>query len=388
MKKFFFSLLWECNENCLFCAKGKAPAGAKPRFSPKEAEALLRQKRKEGCEAVSLDGGEPALLSYLPRLIGAAARLGYKEIELLTNGTVLADPKKVAAIKRALAPCKDKVRFGACVSLHSHRREISESLTRSAGTFDRTVRGIRNLIAAGAYTTIYHLITAPTYRSLPAFADFAIRKFPGAGGVTFSYIYPVSHNLEHMSIYPRLSKVGPYLSRAVAKLRGKGLEVSLSNCGLIPVCLMGGCETLFTGSALGSDPASETRDTSKAETLPFFTELFNRQNKTKPPACAACALTPVCGGIWNFYYERFGAGELKPYTKKTLARLPASGGTAVLAVKKTGADALPPLLARLLDLRYRGFVKVKLAGPGAAGLAKTAAFRNFASDLGFSRISL
>ncbi|MBU4604429.1 MAG: efflux RND transporter permease subunit, partial [Proteobacteria bacterium] len=37
----------------------------------------------------------------------------------------------------------------------------------------------------------------------------AMKRVPGVGGVTFSYIYPVSHNLEHMSIYPRLSKVAP-----------------------------------------------------------------------------------------------------------------------------------------------------------------------------------
>ena len=48
MKKFFFSLLWDCNEDCLFCAKGRAPAGVKRRFSLRECAALLtayRQRR-------------------------------------------------------------------------------------------------------------------------------------------------------------------------------------------------------------------------------------------------------------------------------------------------------------------------------------------------------
>ncbi|OGS49483.1 MAG: hypothetical protein A3J79_13370 [Elusimicrobia bacterium RIFOXYB2_FULL_62_6] len=384
MKKFFFSLLWDCNEDCLFCAKGRAPAGVKRRFSLRECAALLKKKRLEGCREVSLDGGEPTLLKYLPEIIGTAARLGYSRIELLTNAVALADPAKVAAIKRALGPRARPGRFGACVSLHSHSRAVSEALTRSPGTFDRTVQGARNLLSAGLYTTVYHLITARNYRALPAFADFVLKELPGAGGVTFSYIYPVSHNLKHMSIYPRLSKVAPYLSRAVKRLRAAGLEAGLSNCGIIPVCLMGKCGSLFTETVINNNVSSETCDTSKTEPLPFFREIFNKQNKVKPASCAACALDPVCGGIWKFYAERYGTAELRPFAQKDMLRLPASGKTAVLKFRADAGreDPAAALLVRLLDLRYRGFDRVKVKGFTGEGEA----VRAFARNIGFARV--
>ncbi|MBU2575460.1 MAG: radical SAM protein [Elusimicrobia bacterium] len=389
MKKFFFSLLWDCNENCLFCAKGKAPEGVKRRFSMSECAAMLRKKRLEGCDAVSLDGGEPTLLDYLPDVIRTASGLGYSQIHLLTNAVALSSPEKVAAIKRAPGPAGRLKRLGVCVSLHSHERRISETLTRSSGTFEKTVLGIRNLVSAGIHTTVYHLITSLNYRALPAFADFVINGLRGVGGVTFSHIYPASRKAENLRLYPRLSKVAPHLSRAAEKLRAKGLEVSMSNCGIIPVCLMGGCETLFTDTVIDNNISSETCDTSKTESLPFFMELFNKRNKTKPPSCAACALNPVCGGIWKFYAERRGTAELKPYSRKDMLGLPASGGTAALAFKKDPGweDPASALLVRLLDLRYRGFDKAKIKGFKGEAAARTAAVRKFARNIGFSRIT-
>jgi len=55
MKIFHFSLLWRCNEKCVFCAKGPAPEGARQQFPLREVIAGLGEARKEGCEALSLD---------------------------------------------------------------------------------------------------------------------------------------------------------------------------------------------------------------------------------------------------------------------------------------------------------------------------------------------
>lgn len=385
MKKFFFSLLWDCNEDCLFCAKGKVPEGVKPRFSLAECRAILKKKRLEGFDAVSLDGGEPTLLGWLPDVIRAAADLGYSQVQLLTNAVALANPAKVSALKRALGPSGGRPEFGVSVSLHSHERAVSEALTRSRGTFVRTVKGIKNLVSAGIRTNVYHLITELNYRRLPAFADFAAGELAGIGGVTFSYIYPVSHNMDKLFIYPRLSKVALHFKRAVEKLRAKNLNAALSPCGIVPVCLMRGCETLFTNTVIKNDVVSETRDTAKAGAFPFFLEIFNAQNKTKPESCSACALTPVCGGLWKFYAERYGTGELLPLSQKDLLGLPSRGGAAALALETAGGreDPVSALMVRLLDLRYRGFNRVTITGlknPRAAG---TGPLRKFARDIGF-----
>ncbi|MCK5358847.1 MAG: radical SAM protein, partial [Elusimicrobiales bacterium] len=99
MKKFNFSLLWDCNEDCLFCAKGHVPPGVKSRFSSDEAIKTIFKKRKEGFEAISFDGGEPTLMKDLPKLIAFAIKCGYKEVCVLTNAVLLSDLKILEKIK-------------------------------------------------------------------------------------------------------------------------------------------------------------------------------------------------------------------------------------------------------------------------------------------------
>lgn len=376
MKKFSLSLLWDCNENCLFCAKGRPPAGVRGRLSLGEAGKLILDKRREGCDSLSLDGGEPTLLAYLPEIIRTALAAGYKEIQVLTNAVELADRRKVEAIKKAHPRAAESVGF--CVSLHSHLAAVSEKLTRSRHTHARTLAGIRNIIKCGFTCDLYHVITAANYRALPAFSAFAVKELPGICTITFSYIYPAFHSLEEMRVYPRLTPAQPYFSAAVARLRKAGVTAALSNCGIIPLCLMGGNETLFFKTFIDNNIGTSSYDTQKSEMLPFFQETFTKQNKIKAPQCAACVLDGVCGGIWKFYAQLYGTAELKPYKRSYFRKLPRSARSARLdlAAGLRCPDQAASAKIRILELRYGGFAKIGFCGakPGTPLLAEAEAF--------------
>ncbi len=311
MKKFNFSLLWDCNENCLFCAKGHAPKGVKPRFSYDEILKTIFKKRKEGFDSISFDGGEPTLMKDLPKFIAFAVKCGYKEVGVLTNAVLLSNLKILEAIK------KHKVKnVSFSVSLHSHKEAVSDYLTASKHTFQRTLKGIENILNHGHTVSIYHVITSQNYKDLPAFSNFILKKFPGADNVTFSYIYPVSHKFKTLhSIYPKLLPVRPYLKKAVDILEKSATEVRLSSCGIIPPCLMKGIEHLLKRTHREDNIESVTCDTAVTDKFPFFTEIFNKENKIKPEKCSTCAVNDFCGGIWKFYADIYGLKELKPYKK-------------------------------------------------------------------------
>ena len=326
MKIFHFSLLWRCNEKCVFCAKGPAPEGARQQFPLREVIARLGEARKEGCEALSLDGGEPTLRPDLPKILKAAIELGYRKITVMTNAVVLSDPAKVAALAKSHSRAAELVSF--CVSLHSHRAPVAEKLTRSKNTFKRTLAGLANLRKAGFETDLYHVINAWNYRELPDFAKFAAG--PGkARKVILSFIYPARHILRKMYLYPKHSDVRPYLGKALKVLAKAGVPVSLSNCSVLPFCLMKGVEKLYL-SAYEDSLNAVASDTSKTEKVPFFFSSFDSVNRVKYPQCSACALDRCCGGMWKFYSIIHGAGEVKPYKgpflKKFLLKLPAGSG--------------------------------------------------------------
>lgn len=309
MKIFHLSLLWRCNEKCLFCAKGPAPEGVRQQFPLGEVISRLGKARKEGCEALSLDGGEPTLRPDLPKILKAAIELGYRKITVMTNAVALSDTAKVAALAKSHPRAAELASF--CVSLHSHRAPVSEKLTRSKNTFRRTFAGLANLREAGFQTDIYHVINAWNYRELPEFATFAAG--PGkARKVIFSFIYPARHILKKMYLYPRHSEVRPYLGKALKVLAKAGVSVSLSNCSVLPFCLTKGVEKLYL-TAYEDGLNAIASDTSRTEKVPFFDNSFDSVNRVKYPQCAACALDPFCGGQWKFYSIIHGTAEVKPY---------------------------------------------------------------------------
>ncbi|MEA3306384.1 MAG: radical SAM protein, partial [Elusimicrobiota bacterium] len=91
MKKFNFSLLWDCNEDCPFCAKGHVPPGVKSRFSSGEVFKTIFKKRKEGFDSISFDGGEPTLMRDLPKFITFALKCEFESVGVLTNAVLLSD---------------------------------------------------------------------------------------------------------------------------------------------------------------------------------------------------------------------------------------------------------------------------------------------------------
>ncbi|PIU17945.1 MAG: hypothetical protein COT18_11575 [Elusimicrobia bacterium CG08_land_8_20_14_0_20_59_10] len=382
MHKFSISLLWDCNEKCLFCAKGPPPRGVKRRLSEEEALELVLDKRAEGCDILAFDGGEPTLLPYLPELAGRALHAGYKQVHILTNAVALSDNNMVLALLKCHPKAKKLIHFG--VSLHAHLKKDSEHLTRSAGTFERTLTGIRNLNAAGFPTTLYHVITARTYRKLPAFSAFMLKNMPGIRGITFSFIFPAEHFRRHMNIFPRITEIAPFFDRAINLLRASGVIVNMSSCGMVPFCLFNGNERLLIRSfARDNSAGAASYDTHKSEAFPFFLENFQRMNKIKSAVCGACVLDPVCGGIWKMYAERYGLGELKPYTTGYFKKQPFSGaaGTINMDHGDNYPDPAAYLRISMAALRWDGIRDIGLKGRLPRGISADE-ISLFASALG------
>jgi len=346
MKTLHFSLLQDCNENCLFCAKEVPSGGTVPL---RECLRVLAKKRSEGYDRVYFDGGEPSLRPDLPALARAALLLGYKTVRITTNGVLFADGK----LAQKLAACHPlaKKRLGVCVSLHSDSRKISEELTGSGGTFVKTAAGIDSLLRLKIPVSLYHVITAKNYRRLPRFSRFVLRRFGGVGGVTFSHIFPGGR--ADAGLYPGLGPAAPKLKKAVELLTDSGVHCELAACGMIPFCLLSGMERLAIPPLLGDNSANSlVVGGRKEEPFPFSTAGFNSAMKTKPSSCRRCAADKICGGIWKAYARRFGLNELKPL------RLPPAAKKKVFRLPRSAAGmSRQELLLRLFDARLGGFGK-------------------------------
>lgn len=275
-----------CNQDCPFCSANETSNNVWT--DPAVMLRALSRAARRGVERVSFSGGEPTLSRDLVHYVGAARRLGIAKIEIVTNGVLLDEPRRVQALR-------DAGLTHAFVSLHAHDERLSRAHTQKIGDHARTVRAVKNLCDAGVETVVNHVITARNYPYLKQFVDFAHAELGGRAMISFALVTPQYKALEDLSIVPRISDVAPYLRRALHRALEVGQAVVIGSRQGIPPCFLGEFEGWSDVLKLTSEAASE-----------------DAPQKQRGPACDACKYTRQCTGLWRPYVARYGLGELAP----------------------------------------------------------------------------
>ena len=132
----WLELTQSCNLSCAHCY---AEAGmSRPKeLSLGQWKEILEEGAQLGAKEVQLTGGEPTLCPWLTELVEHAKSCQYREIEVFTNATRLEE-----GLLRKLATLGVKV----ALSIYSYDPETHDGITRSPGSFGRTVEGIKSLL--------------------------------------------------------------------------------------------------------------------------------------------------------------------------------------------------------------------------------------------------
>jgi len=131
----------KCNLQCVHCY-----ASAGPRLPLLEGLTtshwveVLREARSEGCKSVQFIGGEPLLHPDLKALLWTARSLGYEDIEVFTNGTMLT-PNWLALFA--------ELRVRIAFSFYHTSPEAHDAITGVKNSYFRTLRAIDLAVAAG-----------------------------------------------------------------------------------------------------------------------------------------------------------------------------------------------------------------------------------------------
>lgn len=120
------------------------------RMTHQDWERLIKDTFELGCRSCQFIGGEPFLYrgekgETVLNLIEYAKKMGCETIEVFTNGTLLT-AEKITRLKELGA--------NVAISLYSIKKEIHEAVTRTPGSFDKTVRALGMLKAAEVPTRV------------------------------------------------------------------------------------------------------------------------------------------------------------------------------------------------------------------------------------------
>jgi len=285
-----------CNNHCHFCVQGEK----RKKYGRRSKEEIFEILKKNSRErtAVVFTGGEPSLHPDIIELVSMANELGYESIQIQTNGRMFAYERF----------CNDMIEAGATEfspALHGHTAGLHDYLTTVSGSFEQTVRGIRNLVKLGQKVVTNSVITRSNFRHLPELAEILVEL--GVDQYQLAFVHPVGSagiDSNFASIVPRFELLEPYLHAGLQVGIDAGLVVMTE---AVPYCFMK-CYEQYVGERIM--PATRIFDAEGV--IEEYRDYRLEEGKSKGPHCTSCNMSDSCEGPWREYTERYGWSEFKP----------------------------------------------------------------------------
>jgi MoaA/NifB/PqqE/SkfB family radical SAM enzyme len=287
---------FKCNNRCRFCVQGNKRDlyGNK---STEEVKETLANAVKDS-DSIVFTGGEVTIRPDFLELVAYAKGLGFKIIQVQTNGRMLAYKefarKTVEAGANEFSP-----------ALHGHTPELHDFLTHAPGAFKQTVKAIQNLKELGQPVITNTVITRSNYRHLVEIAKILVSL--RVDQFQFAFVHPVGTVADNFfSETPRMTLIEPHVKRGLDVGRQRGI-VAVTEA--IPYCFMKGYEQCVAERYI---PRTKIFDAKFV--VDDYTEFRLTEGKAHGPQCIECTWFHVCEGPWREYPEHYGWDEFVPRT--------------------------------------------------------------------------
>jgi MoaA/NifB/PqqE/SkfB family radical SAM enzyme len=287
-RKLIMNITYKCANRCVFCATGDRISAALPW---EKIEAILRQHRDEGTDQLDIDGGEPTTHPRLVDAIRLARQLGYRSINVTSNGRLLRD----AALAEGLLASGIT---HLLISLHGATAAVHEACTDTPGSFEQTIAGIDAVMArrpAHVDTGMNVTIVRANVDHLMPLTELAIAK--GFAKINFQFTTPFGRAYE--DVVPPLDEAARAVMRVIDRY-GDQIRIHVINAQF---CAFPGYEHYVAGDLqkLGRTMVFAA-DPRFPEQVNLYEWLGARREKRE--VCAACPWTTVCEGFQVFAQEK------------------------------------------------------------------------------------
>jgi MoaA/NifB/PqqE/SkfB family radical SAM enzyme len=287
-RKLIMNITYQCANRCVFCATGDRISAA---LGWEKIEAILRQHREQGTDQLDIDGGEPTLHPRLVDAIRLARELGYRSINVTTNGRMLRD--------RFLA--KRLLESGVThllISLHGATADVHDAATDAPGSFEDTLGGIDRVMAlrpAHVEVGMNVTIVRCNVDHLMALAELAVAK--GFSKINFQFTTPFGRAYE--DVVPPLDDAARAVMAVIDRYAGR-IAIHVINAQF---CVFPGYEQYVVGDLqkLGRTMVFAA-DPRFPEQVNLYQWLGARREKRA--VCTTCPWTTACEGFQVFAQEK------------------------------------------------------------------------------------
>lgn len=292
----------DCNSACYFCAANAS--SCQEAVTDAQLEALQGLHQRQNATSLVISGGEPTLQPRLLEIVHIAREVGYKQIQLQSNGRRLSQMSYLRQLVN-----EGVTEFG--LSLHGPNADIHDKITGRSGSFKQTIRAIENirlLFGANHPTAVNCVIVPENVEHLGQLASLLAQY--GVGTIKFSYLHGIGRATELFlpGTWPSKSEIIPYVIDAIQTVERIGHPYTTLAIEAIPPCMLPGYEMYC------SDP--KIRPIWTIHNDGNVTIYNTASERAKRNACANCVWNPDCLGPWKQYPQAFGWEEFQPVLSK------------------------------------------------------------------------
>ncbi len=310
MNSMYIALGYRCNHRCLFCPCGKNKAVTLAAPISEILSAIENGVSKQNVTHITISGGEPTLHPDFRTILEFCVDRNM-EIGILSNGENFYRTDNVERYFGGL-PAKA---IHVTTAIHSDLEELHEKVTRVAGSFSRTVSGLKNVMSIGIPVTVKQVISRWNYQRLPNFVDFVFREYGQGISLTFCGMDFCGMQPEQIhEVASSFFDIGSCLEMAldlVISLREKYRAFPFVTVADLPLCCADpyywGFFTKSSRCALAQYSAPNSDEN----------KVFSNYNVVNDcdtffKACGDCSVSELCPGAWRTAYEYFGEEAVRP----------------------------------------------------------------------------
>jgi len=290
-EKIDLKLGFTCNNNCRFCV-----AAHKRKWGDRTTEEALheldRVKNPQGKNLI-LTGGEVTIRKDIFEILRNARSLGFKVIDIQTNGRMCSSLKFAQRLVEAGASF-------FLVSIHGWDEKAQDFLTRAQGSFAQTTAGIANLAKLDVGLKTNTVINTLNYNHLPEIARLLISL--GVKSVQLTFPHGLGNAWDNFDeMVPTYQEAVPYIHKTIHLCQKYNVE---SPIRAVPFCFMQGYEKHIDDVKLESTEIREI-----AQIIPDYKKWRREEGKRHGPPCEECKYSKICEGPWRDYIKKRGWEE-------------------------------------------------------------------------------
>jgi len=274
----FLAIKGSCDNECIFCSRGRGGIIERESDYKKIIESINKHNPSRFSE-VMIGGGEPLNFRNIKKLLANLKKNGYKKICIQTNGRKLSNVNLL----------KELIGFGVSgfwIPLYGSKSLIHDNITGIEGSFQETIKGIRNLIKLNVDYSLHTVILKQNLKNLGRLWESCKKKFNK--DLKFLLLHPDSEtSKEYYSCAPKLSMIPKDL-----------LEKTNLN---LPCITKKSNNHIYESNKqpfrIGAPPRNYKRKMIKLK------------------RCKECAHFEDCDGYYLSYFRLHGTNEFKPIPK-------------------------------------------------------------------------